>query len=328
MKKHLIITTIAPMNEVMRQFAAMPEWRLVLVGDRKGPERMDDSRVTFLGFPDQGSLGFELYGHCPENHYSRKNLGYLYAISQGAEIIAETDDDNFPRQGWGEDVRFSLEAADTVERRRYFNVYRLFCPDHVWPRGFPLDRVLDGEEPVISKQEASIGTWQGLADLQPDVDAIYRLTVNKTVSFHSREPVVLAPHVYCPFNSQNTFWIPKAFPFMYLPMTVSMRFTDILRGYVAQRLLWQAGLRLAFGEASVYQERNLHNLMRDFNDEVPMYQQVDRTVDTLESVSLSGGPLDWLVQAYGALAESSVVQPAEVKAASAWAADLRRHGYR
>ena len=32
----------------------------------------------------------------PLNHYARKNLGYLYAIKKGFEIIYETDDDNIP----------------------------------------------------------------------------------------------------------------------------------------------------------------------------------------------------------------------------------------
>ena len=51
---------------------------------------------------------------------------------------------------------------------------------------------------------------------------------------------------------------------MYLPAFVSFRFTDILRGYVAQRIMWDYGLRLGFLPPNVFQKRNEHDLMADF----------------------------------------------------------------
>jgi hypothetical protein len=36
----------------------------------------------------------------PSKHYARKNLGYLIAIKNGAEIIIETDDDNIPEKNF------------------------------------------------------------------------------------------------------------------------------------------------------------------------------------------------------------------------------------
>lgn len=58
---------------------------------------------------------------------------------------------------------------------------------------------------------------------------------------------------------------------MYLPTTVTFRYTDILRGLVAQPIMWDFGYRVAFTEATVTQERNTHNLFEDFRDEIPMY---------------------------------------------------------
>ncbi|VDM75263.1 unnamed protein product [Strongylus vulgaris] len=44
-------------------------------------------------------LGFRLLSVSPENSYTRKNIGYLYAIKNGAKWIYDTDDDNKPYGG-------------------------------------------------------------------------------------------------------------------------------------------------------------------------------------------------------------------------------------
>jgi hypothetical protein len=316
------------MNDVLAAYAALPDWHLVVVGDRKGPKSIDDPRVTFLGIDAQGGLGFDFVKTCPENSYARKNIGYLYALSQGAEIIAETDDDNAPLKGWGEGIAFSVEDAETIHDARFYNVYRDFTDRQIWPRGYPLDLVTETGSPRRSRGSADIGVWQFLADQHPDVDAVYRLTRNESVFFTKRPPIVLAPRVYCPFNSQNTFWRRETSPFLYMPVSVTMRFTDILRGYVVQKLLWDQGMVLAFGQSTVVQDRNVHNLMRDFQDEVPMYLNTRKTVEVLEGLPASGTAIERLLRAYGAMEKASIVTGLEMTGIEAWAADLRRMGYR
>jgi len=46
----------------------------------------------------------ELADLLPYHHYCRKNIGYLYAIRQGADCILETDDDNLPLPSFGRDI--------------------------------------------------------------------------------------------------------------------------------------------------------------------------------------------------------------------------------
>lgn len=324
----LIVTSIAEPTAAVRAYAALPGWRVVLVGDRKGPVRVDDPRITFLSLEAQGRLGFAYAAHCPENHYARKNLGYLYAISQGARVIAETDDDNLPLPGWGEGIDFSPRAVRTVTGGRYFNAYRAFTTEPVWPRGFPLREITrtDGAAVGAVPGPAEVAVWQELADEDPDVDAIYRLTRGGRIAFGKGERLVLGPGVYCPFNSQNTFWRREAFAALFLPGRVTMRYCDILRGYVAQRIFRDRSLRLGFGPATVRQERNVHDLMRDFAEEVVMYREVEAVVDLLESLPPAGTAADGLVAIYAALAAAKLVTPAELAAAQAWVADLRRLG--
>lgn len=327
-KKYLIITSINSLNKIMEKYASLSEWKFILVGDKKGPKEINDDRIIFLDIGKQAELGFTYHASCPENHYARKNIGYLYAIANGAEIIAESDDDNMPKKGWGENIDFSPNDIEVFDSVKFFNAYAEFHDSVIWPRGFPLEYILTPSEKRSSMKKAQIGVWQQLADDDPDVDAIYRLTCNQAVRFQDRNDFALAKHVYCPFNSQNTFWTRKTFPFMYLPKTVTFRFTDILRGYITQRLLWEENLLLGFGGASVCQDRNQHNLMHDFIDEIPMYLNVDSIVKRLDSLNLSGTPLENLSEIYKALLEDKVVTRSELVAVERWEDDLKRLGFR
>lgn len=325
-KKFLVITSISEPTAAVLAYAALPGWRVVLVGDRKGPQRVNDPRIEFLSLERQAQLGLAYARHCPESHYARKNIGYLYAIAQGAEVIAETDDDNLPLPGWGEGLDFSPAAIRQATGGRYCNVYRHFTDEPVWPRGFPLREILNPEGAALggAPGPAEVAVWQELADDDPDVDAIYRLTRGGRVTFRRGERFVLSPGVYCPFNSQNTFWRREAFAALFLPGRVSMRYCDILRGYVAQRLFWAQSLRLGFGPASVRQLRNVHDLMRDLADEMTMYREVESVVAVLEALRPSGSMSAQLVSAYAALAGAGLVSAAESSAAQAWADDIRR----
>jgi hypothetical protein len=113
---------------------------------------------------------------------------------------------------------------------------------------------------------------QFLADNDPDVDAIYRLLNGPPVFFDpDAPPIVLDGDVWSPFNSQNTVFFREAFPLLYLPCHVSFRMTDIWRSFVAQAALTLKGYHWSFHAPTVEQLRNDHDLMRDFEDEVPGY---------------------------------------------------------
>ena len=44
------------------------------------------------------------------NHYCRKNLGYLFALQQGADCILETDDDNMPFSNFGQNLHREVQG--------------------------------------------------------------------------------------------------------------------------------------------------------------------------------------------------------------------------
>ena len=321
--KYIVITTIHQKTEAIRRFEQLQDWHMVLVGDRKTPAIDSSANLTFLSLDRQQKLGYAFVEHCPYNHYARKNIGYLYAIEQGAEIIYDTDDDNLPYEHW-EVPDFSCPRQYS-SNRQFVNIYRYFTDEFIWPRGYPLDEIHGQTESKIQLLvPKAIGVWQGLVDQEPDVDAIFRLLFPKTLSFARKPSFFLAAGQYSPFNSQNTFWQPNAFPFLYLPATTSFRFTDILRSYIAQRLMWQEGLHLGFLSATVYQERNPHDLLKDFRDEVECYLNVKPIVRLLEQLSLEGEPSENVLATYSSLSRAGFVRAEEVALCRAWLADLER----
>lgn len=319
--RFVIITTINPFTKAIGEIANLGKYRLVLVGDLK-TSPYKNSKLAFLDVKAQKRLPFLSLRTCPYNSYQRKNIGYLYAISNGAKTIIDTDDDNYPLKNWG-DVRFGLQDIRLVSSPKIVNIYSEFTKEKIWPRGFPLDSLQTCKKIVAVKKNARIGVWQGLVNNDPDVDAIYRLTNGKRINFEkNKSRYALSSGVYCPFNSQNTAWEKSFFWYLYLPVTVSFRVTDILRGYVAQRCLWEHGALLGFTGATMYQDRNKHDLLSDFESEIPCYLFANKIIDMLDKISLSDSPADNLERVYSKLARDGIVKNGELSSLRNWTRDV------
>ena len=324
MKKYIIITTINAKTAAIKEFEKLKEWQIVIVGDKKSKAIANSKNLTFLSIDDQNQLGFNIVDRLPLNHYTRKNIGYLYAIQAGADLIYDTDDDNMPKPNWGE-IPFHcdkiIRESDGVD---FINIYRYFTDEFVWPRGFPLDLIRrESDLEITENRHSEIGVWQGLVDLAPDVDAIYRLLFNKSISFGQQAPVALQKGAFCPFNSQNTMWNRDVFPLLYLPATVSFRHTDILRSFIAQRLMWAQDLHVGFHQATVNQNRNPHDLMKDFENELECYISTKAIVDILRKEIFSGSIFDNMKHVYKELQRDNLVGPDELDILDAWCSDLK-----
>ena len=327
-----VITTIQEPTDSVRAFAArLAELgaSVLIVGDQKGPGRYELANTELFTLREQAVMPFSLQRLLPKDHYARKNLGYLVAASRGAPCIYETDDDNAPGETWS--MRALETAAQRVGTRPWVNVFRLFTDQPVWPRGFPLELISDpttyAHDPSAPTDTLNAPIQQGLSDNAPDVDAVWRLVMDRTLDFARAPSVWLPPGSWCPFNSQSTWWWPSAYPLMYLPSNCSLRMTDIWRSFVAQRCLWETGAGVVFHAAEVVQQRNPHDLMKDFEDEVPGYLQNRRIAPALAELRLrpgEGALGDNLVRCYEALVAGGVMPQTELPIVKAWLADLER----
>ena len=326
MKKGIIITTIYQPSDAVKAYSSLPGTQLIVVGDKKTPEGWSCKGAKFLSVEHQNATGPHLARMLPYNHYCRKMFGYLLAVNNGADIIIDTDDDNLPKKNWrfpAFDGPFDLIAVP----KEFINVYQWFTDAPIWPRGLPLDLIKTKFDTKCTQAgyHCKIGVWQGLADGNPDVDAIYRLTSDRRCRFVSRPPVVLAEGVICPFNSQNTAIRKDLFPLLYLPAYVTFRFTDILRGLVAQPIMWLYGFKLGFTEATVIQERNPHNYMKDFISEIPMYEYSRRVIEIVtEAISSRDSLESNLHKSYLELSRAGIVCEEEIFSLEAWFCDLQR----
>ncbi len=322
MKKFIVITTIFSPTEAVKKFAKHKDWQLIVVGDRKTPHGWKLNSATYLSPNQQMRLFPKLAKDLPWDSYSRKNIGYLYAIREGADIIVDTDDDNIPYDDWGKNVTFEGEFK-TIVSNGFVNVYKYFTDEFVWPRGYPLNKLLEKKKVRIEIKKQKIGIWQFLADEEPDVDAIYRLTINKKISFAKNSPLVLGENVICPINTQNTFFTKELFPLLFLPPFVSIRFVDILKGFVAQPLMWQLGYHAGFGPASVMQKRNPHDYMKDFELEVPMYVDTEKTVfTTIKAINPKQTLTQNLLNVYHRLSIEKIVSKKTVVALKTWLKEI------
>lgn len=319
MKKFIIITTIFDPTDAVAAFSKLPDWTLVVVGDKKTNNNWYFPNVVYLSPDDQSKFNNSYSNQLPWNTYARKNLGYLYAISRGADVIYETDDDNIPLNNWVAEPQFNI-AADCIHGSGFVNIYSYFTDEKVWPRGFPLNHILSEEKFFVDRVENNnIAVWQFLADEDPDVDAIYRLTNNNPIYFNTRDPLVLSKGLCCPFNSQNTYFNEVAFPLLYLPSTVTFRYTDILRGLIAQPILWASNLLVAFGSSTVIQKRNFHDYLTDFESEIPCYLHPETVLKiALSSVSESNSISNNLYAVYKNLCAEEIVTHEELTRLESW----------
>lgn len=293
--KYIVITTINNPNEAIRKFSGWDGWQLVVIGDRKTPLDWHCNGAIYLGIEEQYKLFGDLAHAIPENTYTRKVLGYVYAIQHGATAIFESDDDNIPYADASTHVNRYLEdtaPADGAIRlsnsKGWINIYDLFGAPECWPRGFPIQHVKDGPNCIeTGRDNKPWALTQFLADEDPDVDAIYRMVGGSSCYFAREKKFILDAGTYCPFNSQATLWTRETFPLLFLPLGVFDRVTDILRSYIATTALWKMSRSVLYASPIVFQKRNTHNLHEDFVQEIPLYVNTESWCRQLSEIEAS-----------------------------------------
>jgi hypothetical protein len=100
-KVAFIITTINKPNYIMKLYAKMCKDRQIdfyIIGDQKSPKKFYLKNSNYYSIKKQKKLDFVYASKCIKNSYSRKNIGYLIAIKNSADVIIESDDDNIPKK--------------------------------------------------------------------------------------------------------------------------------------------------------------------------------------------------------------------------------------
>ena len=262
-KVSLVLTTI---NKVSRNILNIEKgckkkgWELQIVGDNKSPKNFLLKYGNYTSLTEQLKLNLDYPKKVPINTYARKNVAYLLSIKNNSDVIIETDDDNYPMRDFFND-RSLVQNFLLVKNKGWINIYDIFKKDNslIWPRGLPLNEILNKKKFKFIKKKNKCYIQQGLCNSNPDVDAIYRL-INKKINivFKSNLKIGISNQSISAFNSQNTTWFKEAFPLLYLPSYCSMRATDIWRSFIAQRVIFNDKKELMYHSSNVYQKRNPH----------------------------------------------------------------------
>ena len=312
----------------------------MVVGDLKTDPSWSFNRTIYLDVNSQKSFDFKSIETTPFNSYNRKNIGYLFAIKNGAKFIYDTDDDNEPLVDLNQyfnydEYSFGL-IYDCSSSKTVINPYAHFGQPLIWPRGYPLDKIDENyENNYLSGRIKTSYIQQGVVNGDPDVDAIFRLTKSMkykriNLNFDERSPPIQIPiYKITPFNSQNTLFHYKSFWALYLPKTVSFRLTDIWRSYWSQRLMWLLNGTVTFNGPSAFQYRNSHSYLKDFEEEQSMYLQTSKLIKfLLEWKCKKTKFYECLMDLSIKMSENKFWEKKEIESIQNWIDDLNSIGYK
>ena len=328
LKVSVVVTSINPPNSTLKAISngcMDNNFDFILIGDTKSPHDFYLNGCNYYSISKQLQTNFLFAEKCPTGHYSRKNLGYLLAISEGSNLIFETDDDNYPLKNFWEIPSPQINAK-CVENLGWINIYRYYTEDKIWPRGFPLQSIQNNPPDFASLRMKRVDSpiYQYMVNGNPDVDAICRFIFPLDQTFKENR-IAIGKKTWCPFNSQATKWAKEAFALMYLPAFCSFRMTDIWRSFIAQRIAWENNWYVLFLEPMMHQVRNTHNLLRDFEDEIAGYLNNADICEQLERLDLKSGieniPLN-LNSCYEKLVSMKLVGERELFLLNTWLDDL------
>ena len=332
-KISLVITTINKPNKVIKKYLELTKKNKIcyfIIGDKKTPNY--SKKYNFFNLKNQKRFNFNCHKLLPYNSYSRKNIGYLIAMKNNSKIIVETDDDNYPKDNFFKNLEIKKVLKEYSEKKRgegWINVLKIFRKNNklIWPRGFPLNLINNNKKLKVKRKEIFSPIQQRMCDGNPDVDAIYRLTNKFENHIFRNDNIAIDNKSISPFNSQNTVWHEVAFPLMYLPSYCTMRSTDIWRGFIALKIIQNYNWNLTFLRSTVVQNRNIHDLMDDFKQEITVYENTIKLCNILKKLKLSKEYNDILInlfECYKKLVNQKILDKKELPLLKKWLKDVNK----
>jgi hypothetical protein len=279
--KYIVTTTINPPTLATIKYSRKEDWTLIVVGDTKTPHyHYENLNCIYLSPEYQEKTYPELSETIGWKSIQRRNIGFVEAYNRGADIVATVDDDNIPYDDWGTNVI----VGETVEIDFYNTDLGVFDPlsvtehNQVWHRGFPIDLVpYRSRVSYGGKLKRRVLVQADLWDGDPDIDAMARLSIRPIVKFDKIQGPYGSLSI-SPFNSQNTFLAREVIPYYSVFPHVG-RMDDIWGGYVLQHYFPKS---VVYNKASVYQDRNVQDLVTNLEKEIIGYRY---TTDLIRSLS-------------------------------------------
>jgi hypothetical protein len=227
------------------------------------------------------------------NTIARRNIAFLEALKWGADVIYSWDDDNLPL---GTDhfdlidgaLEFPFNGIQVSGTNGWFDPGMLLHPSRYRHRGFPHDKCRTRHASPVN--DVKVGVAAGLVLGDPDIDATTRMELRPDISqvhMLGAAGVVVDPHTWTVFNSQNTAVIRELVPAWFMMPGVG-RHDDIYASLIVQRVARERAYAIHFGPPFTYQQRNQHDLVTDLRAEVDGMENVGKLAAVLDDLVLPG----------------------------------------
>jgi hypothetical protein len=290
MIKSIVTTTINKPTEATLKFCQISEndcWNFIIIGDKKTPHseylelQSKYKNVIYLTPEQQDEKYTELSEVIGWNTIQRRNIGFVEAYKLGSEIVATVDDDNIPYDDWGKNILVNKEVElDIYEPElNVFDPLSITKDNYVWHRGYPIEYLQKRHNVQYKgKTKRKILVQADLWDGDPDIDAMARLTLKPIVKYSDiQEPY--CSNVISPFNSQNTFLSRDVIP-VYCVFPFIGRMDDIWASYILQ---YHFPNSVAYSKATVYQDRNVQDLIKNLENEIIGYRNTLKLINDLSN---------------------------------------------
>lgn len=288
MKKYIVTTTINEPTIATKKFckiAVEKDFTFVIIGDTKTPHesyrKLENSNVIYLPPVQQEELYKELSDTIGWKSIQRRNIGFVYAYDQGADIIATIDDDNIPYDSWGDNILVGQDIEIDLFSHKTSNVFDPISPTNhndLWHRGYPIELVPSKNNiEYKGKSQRKVLIQADFWDGDPDIDALCRLSKMPVCKFDKFNP--FGSNQIAPFNSQNTFLSREVIPY-YAVLPHAGRMDDIWGAYIVQHYFPNS---VVYNKATVYQDRNEQDLVTNLENEVIGYRNTLNLINDLKN---------------------------------------------
>jgi hypothetical protein len=288
MSKFIVTTTInKPTIATLKycEIAVKKNWKFVIIGDLKTPhdeyKALENDNVIYLSPEQQDSFCKELSDTIGWKTIQRRNVGFVYAYRNNATLVATVDDDNIPYENWGDNIYVDKDIEVDIytnTKSNFFDPLSVTNCNDLWHRGYPIECLnTKNDIEYKGKFKRRVLVQSDLWDGDPDIDAICRLSKKPIVKFNNFEP--FGSNQLSPFNSQNTFLSPKVLS-VYAVLPYIGRMDDIWGSYILQYYYPNS---VIYNKSTVYQERNIQDLIKNMENEIIGYRNTYRLLNDLSN---------------------------------------------
>ena len=273
---YIATTTINPPTKALKKFASNKNCKLIVALDKKSKKfKLKNSIVLSTSY--QHKKWNKLSNMIGWNCIQRRNFAILEAYERGAEVIALIDDDNIPYNNWFKNIYVNkkIYCSKVNTNKLVFDPVGYTNHTNLWHRGVPLEQVNNRKYKKAGKKIIKADIQANFWDGDPDIDAVCRMIYKPECKFKKKYFPFFSDKI-SPFNSQNTLISRKMVKDYFLFPHIG-RMDDIWASFYVTSKKY----KVVYNESTVYQARNVHNLIKDFKDETIGYENSLKLIEAL-----------------------------------------------